>query len=99
MGPADGVMWVGHFGNNLFNNLLLVLAAVAVAGGVGITFAGKSEGASAVYVLIEAFVKHTLPALQLKSLVGIDINTAEGIDNLDNSLEADLNGVVDLDAE
>ena len=99
MGPADGVVWVGHFGDNFFNNLLLVLAAVAVAGGIGITFAGESEGAGAVDVLIEAFIKHALPALQAKLLVGININAAEGIHDFDNSLEADLDGIVDLNAE
>lgn len=99
MGPADCVMWVGHFGDDFLNNLLLVLAAVAVAGSVGITFAGKCEGAGAVDVLVETFIKHALPALQLKSLVGIDINTAEGVDDFNNSLEADLDGIVNLNAE
>ena len=99
MGPAHGIVWVGHLGDDFFNNLLLVLAAVAVAGSVGIAFAGESEGAGAVDVLIEAFIKHALPALQLKSLVGIDINAAEGVHDFDNSLEADLDGIVNLNAE
>ena len=99
MGPAHCVVWVGHFGDNFLNNLLLVLAAVAVAGSVGITFASESEGAGAVDVRVEALIKHALPALQLQSLIGIDINTAEGVHDLNNRLEADLDGIVDLNTE
>lgn len=42
VGIADGVVRVGHFLDNLRQDLLLVLAAVAVAGGVRFTFARES---------------------------------------------------------
>ena len=92
-------MRVGHFGDDFLDNLLLILAAVAVAGSVGIALAGESEGAGAINILVEPLLKHALPALQFQWLVGIDIDAAKCVDDLDDSLEADLASVVNLNAE
>ena len=92
-------MRVGHFGDDFLDNLLLILTAVAVARSVGIALAGESEGAGAVNILVESLLKHALPALQFQWLVGIDIDAAKCVDDLDDSLEADLAGVVNLNAE
>ena len=96
LGVVAGVFGLGHLFDNAGKDVLLVFAALFVAGAVEFAFAGELEGAFAIDVVGASIV---VAAAGIKCPLGIDIDAAHGVDDFDDGMEADLDGVVDLDIE
>ena len=72
---------------------------MAVAGGIGVAFAGKGESAVAVDELFADGEFARFVGIRSESLVGIDFDAAKSVDDADDGAEADLQSVVYLDTE
>ena len=96
LGVVAGVFGFGHLFDNASEDVLLVFAALFVAGAVEFAFAGELEGAFAIDVVGASIV---VAAARIKRPLGIDIDATHGVDDFDDGMEADFDGVVNFDIE
>lgn len=96
---AEEIGGLGGFFDGLGDDLLLVLTAVAIAGGIGVAFAREGEGAFAVDVLDAGGEGAAFISAGGKILVDVEVDAVEGVDNGFYGIEADLDGLVDFYVE
>ena len=95
-GVTDKIVWIRDFVDEGGDDLLLVLAAVAVAGRIGITFTSVDEGAFGIEMLLPFY---DIAVITFKCGIGFNIDTIDSIDNFNKCIEADLGGIVNFNGE
>lgn len=81
------------------DDILLVLDAVTIAGGVGFALTGEGKGHGAVHMNIPFGDGNLAVGPRHELLVRININATDGVHEVDDGGEIDFEIIIDIDVE